>query len=136
MTDRTTPPKGCAIYKAAELINSSGPRQMHELFASIDFGPQHKRTYKLDHAFDIDWLRATADGLVDITEKTRQHFADQEPKEEYIGQITPARYRGDWRVSTLNPKHIPNSRGMRQDVPAWSVRPDGFSLKGVAGGEV
>jgi hypothetical protein len=134
MTAARIPPKSCAIYKAATLINKAGPHQLVELFASIDFGPTKKRQEKLNHAIDTDWLCSAPDGRIDITEKARAHFADLEPSDKPIGQITPARYRGDWRASTLDKKHIPNRRGPRADVPAWSVKPDGYSIKSVGGG--
>jgi hypothetical protein len=124
-----------AIYKAAALINSSGPHQLIELFTSIDFGPPKNRQEKLDHAYDIDWLRQTPDGRLDVTEKARQYFADQEPKTQYIGQIAAPQYRGDWRTGSLSKQHIPNRRGPRADAPEWSVRPDGYSIKSLGGRE-
>jgi hypothetical protein len=131
-----TPIKSCAIYKAAALISSSGPRSIAALHAEIDFGPKHSREKKLDHAFDIGWLCETEGGAIDVTENTRQHFAEQEPSNKPIGQITPAQYRPSVFASPgLSKKNIPDRRGMRLDIPDWSRRPEGFSLKGVAGGE-
>jgi hypothetical protein len=122
-THKATPIKSCAIYKAAELINRSGPYLLAELFAAVDFGPKNTRQRKLDHAFDIGWLCKTAHGAVDVTGKTKQHFAAQAPKQQYIGQITPAAHRPNvFSSSGLSKRHIPNSRGTRQDIPPWSVR--------------
>jgi hypothetical protein len=130
------PQKSSAIYHAAALIIRCGPHQLIELYTSIDFGPAKNRQVKLDHAFDIDWLRPTPDGRLDVTEKARQYFADQEPKERYIGQTTPAPNWNVYERPALSKKNIPNSRGTRQDIPEWSVRSPGFGMKSVPGGGV
>lgn len=129
------PFKSSAIYKAAELIITAGPRSMEVLQAEIDMGPKHARQKKLDHAFDIDWLCETPDGTIDVTEKTREHFASLEQSSKPIGQITPAQYRPNVFASQgLSKKNIPNRRGTRNDIPAWSVKPDGYHIKSVSGG--
>lgn len=131
-----TPFKSSAIYKAAELIITAGPRSMEVLQAEIDMGPKHARQKKLDHAFDIGWLCETPARTIDVTEKTRQHFAEQESGSKPIGQITPAQYRPNVFASQgLSKKNIPNRRGMRLDIPEWSVKPDGYSIKSIHGGE-
>ena len=124
-TSKATPIKSCAIYKAAALINRSGPLLLAELFAAVDFGPKHTRQRKLDHAFDIGWLSKTEYGAIDVTEKSKQHFAAQQPKDQYIGQITPAAHRPSvFASSGLSKRFIPSSRGTRSDIPTWSVRTD------------
>jgi hypothetical protein len=118
-----TPIKSSAIYKAAALIQQRGPLSMEVLQAEIDFGPKHTRKGKLDHAFDIGWLCETSAGTIGVTEKTRQHFADLEPSAKPIGQITPAQYRPSVFASpVLSKRYIPNRKGPRRDVPAWSIR--------------
>lgn len=112
------PKKGTAIYKAADLINSSGPHQMVELFASIDFGPAAARKEKLNYAYEIGWLRTTPEGMVDVAESTKRHFAAQESKKKFIGEKAAPQYRGDWRVGSLSRQHIPDRRGPRADAPA------------------
>ena len=120
-----TPIKSSAIYKAAELIITAGPRSMEVLQAEIDMGPKHARQKKLDHAFDIGWLCGTPAGTIDVTEKTREHFASLEPGSKPIGQITPAQYRPSvFGSQGISKKNIPNSRGTRIDIPEWSVRKD------------
>lgn len=134
-TSKAIPIKSCAIYKAAAMINRSGPLLLAELFAAVDFGPKHTRQHKLDHAFDIGWLCKTEYGAIDVTEKTKHHFVAQQPKDQYIGQFTPAQYRPNvFASSGLSKRHIPNSRGTRQDIPAWSHRGEGFGMKSIAGG--
>lgn len=134
--NKLIPQKSSAIYHAAALIIRCGPHQLVELFASIDFGPPKNRQEKLDHAFDIDWLRQTPDGRLDVTEKARQHLADQSPKERYVGQIAPAPSWNAFERPPLSRKNIPDRRGTRRDIPDWSHRAAEFCLKSVPGGEV
>lgn len=117
-TIRTVPKSSMAIYKAAALINSAGPHQVVKLFASIDFGPNSARKGKLTYAHEIEWLRTTPDGLIDITESTRLYFASLQPKEKFVGEKAAPQYRGDWRAGSLSRQHIPNRRGPRADAPA------------------
>lgn len=54
-----------------------------------------------------------------------EESAEAEESAEPIGQIAPTlpQYRGDWRASSgLSKKNIPNRRGVRLDIPDWSVR--------------
>jgi hypothetical protein len=39
------------------------------------------------------------------------------------------------RTASTEQEHMPNLRGMRQDIPAWSVRAAGFSFKSTGGDE-
>jgi hypothetical protein len=124
-TNKAIPIKSSAIYKAAELINTAGPRSMEVLQAEIDCGPKKGRQEKFAHAFSIGWLCETPAGTIDVTEKTRQYFSELEPSAKPIGQITPAQYRPSVFVSQgLSKKNIPNRRGTRLDIPEWSVRGD------------
>jgi hypothetical protein len=117
-TIQEIPKKSTAIYKAAELINTSGPRPLDELVVLVDFGPKHTRKGKLVHAYDIGWLRETPAGTIDITESTRAHFAEQAPKEKFVGQVAAPAYRGNVFGKPLSRHHIPNRRGPRADAPA------------------
>jgi hypothetical protein len=140
--DKFIPIKSSAIYKAAELINSAGPRSKEVLLTEIDFGPKKERHGKFEHAFSIGWLCETPAGTIDVTEKSRKFFAYAEPNGEPIGEIKPAptlpQYRGDWRGSQgISKKNIPNRRGLRPAsdlAPAWSVR-ETVSIKTISGGD-
>jgi hypothetical protein len=117
MTVALIPNKSSAAYKAAQLICASGPRSMEVLLTEVDFGPKKERHGKFAHAFSIGWLCETPAGTIDVTEKTRQHFAEQEPSAKPIGQITPAQYRPSVFASPgLSKKNIPNRRGPRADA--------------------
>ena len=136
MTTKTAPYIKSAIYLAAEHLELSGPLSRDTLFAAVDFGPAAGRMEKLNHAYEIGWLWQTPAGSIDLTETTRKHFVDKRPKEKYIGQIVPAQYRPNVFASPgLSKKNIPSRRGMRNDIPAWSVKPDGHSIKSIGGGE-
>ena len=132
---QATPSKSATIYAAAALIENKGPMHRAELFAAMDFGPEKTRENKLREAFQTDWLCETPAGQIDLTEFSLRHFDRQKPgAPEYIGQITPAQYRPDVFATTLSKKHIPNRRGLRADVPAWSVR-ETVSIKTIGGRE-
>lgn len=125
-----------AVYKAAELIIATGPRTLEALFVAVDFGVKSSRAEKLRLAFEANWLRQGEDGQIDVTDFARNHIAAQAPKKQYVGQITPAQCRPNIYASQgLSKKHIPNRRGQRNDIPAWSVKPDGHSIKSIGGGE-
>jgi hypothetical protein len=136
--NKAIPIKSSAVYKAASLIQQRGPMSLEVLQAEIDFGPKKTRQGKLVQAFSIGWLCETPAGTIDVTEKTRQHFADQEPGSKPIGQITPAQYRPNVFASQgISKKNRPNRHGLRHasDLPpVWSRRED-LSIKTIAGGE-
>jgi len=111
-----------AAYKACELIITEGPKTVEQLFVAIDFGARGTQKAKIHNAIEAGWMYETPAGTIDVTESVRAHFAHQAPKEKYVGQVAPPAYRGNAFGPALNKKHIPNRRGLRADVPAWSVR--------------
>lgn len=132
---QVTPSRSAAIYTAARILNDRGPMLREQLFAAMDFGPEATRERKLREAFDTNWLRETQWGYIALTEYSQRYFESQAPKEEYVGQITPTTYRANVFASPgLSKRYIPNRRGTRDDVPAWSVKPDGHSIKSIGGG--
>jgi hypothetical protein len=133
MTDTLFPSPRSAAGKAIALIIASGPRTTERLFVEVDFGAHGTKLKKLRDAILDGWLCETPAGAIDVTEASREHFSPK-PKEQYIGQITPAQYRGNWRAGVLSKLNIPDRRG-RRDVPGWSVKPDGYSIKTVTGGD-
>jgi hypothetical protein len=119
---QATPNKSATIYAAAALIEKQGPMHRVQLFAAMDFGPEKTREAKLREAFESDWLCETPAGQIDLTDFSLRHFEKQKPKAAYVGQVAPPAYRSDWRAGSLSKANIPNRRGPRADVPAWSVR--------------
>lgn len=112
-----------AIYSAAAHIKQVGPLSVDELFAVIDFGSGSAPKSRLNYAFEINWLCQTQDGKIELTECSKQHFAPKTPSVPYVGQKAPAAYRGNiYATDGLSAKYRLNSRGTRDDIPAWSVR--------------
>jgi len=136
MISAAFPSRRGAAYKACELLTAQGPRTVEQLLVAIDFGSKGTQKTKLLAAIDAGWIYETPAGMVDVTEPVKQHFAALAPKEKSAaaGQVVEPQYRGDWRGSTLSRQHIPNRRGPRADVPAWSVR-ETVSIKTIGGRE-
>jgi hypothetical protein len=138
MTTPIFPTTRSAIYKAIALILDKGPQTIEQLMTTIDFGAHGTQKSKIRQAIEADWIFETPAGTIDVTERTRQHFATPEPKVKYVGQITPVQYRGDWRATTLNKKNIPSRHGLRpasDSAPTWSLR-ESLSIKTVSGGDL
>jgi len=124
-----------AVYRAAAYIAQNGPQSIAALFAAVDFGSTKSRSAKLKYGYQKGWLEQRPDGLIDLTALALQHLADKQPKAAYVGQITPAQYRPNFRASSgLSKQYRVNSRGTRADIPAWSHRPEGFGFKSAGGG--
>lgn len=128
-----------AAYLAAEFIFKHGPQLPEELVPVADFG--HKMSHKqdkLDRAILSGWLAQDADGKVDCGAKARAHFqaaAGLEADVKPLGQIAAARQQPSvFARPPLSKKYIPNRRGLRHDVPEWSVRTSA-SFKSLAGGD-
>ena len=123
-----------AVYKAAAYIERNGPQSVAALFVAVDFGSTKSRSGKLKYGCQIGWLEKRPDGLIDLTDLALQHLASKQPKSTYLGEITPAQYRPNFRASSgLSKQYRVNSRGTRSDIPDWSHRPEGFSLKSAGG---
>lgn len=122
--------RGSAAYLAAAYIFKNGPQMPDDLFAVIDFGPKKSNKQdKLDRAVCSGWLTQGPTWAVDIGDLARAHFeaeagiGEDEEKVEYIGQIAATREPANvFARPPLSKKYIPNPRGMRQDIPEWSVR--------------
>lgn len=121
-----------AAYKACELIITQGPKTVEQLLVAVDFGAHGTQKAKITAAIQAGWIYETSAGTIDVTEPVREHFAGLAPKEKYAGQITPPQYRGNVFGPALSKRYIPDRRGPRADVPAWSVR-ETVSIKTIGG---
>lgn len=131
---QVTPNKSATIYAAASMLHKRGPMTRDQLFAAMDFGPKGGREEKLRQAFDFDWLRETPAGQIEVTEFAGRHFDCNKPRAALAGEPTAPAYRGNVFASPgLSKQYIPNRRGPRADVPAWSVR-EKLSIKTAGGG--
>lgn len=112
-----------AAYKAIMQIVAHGPRTAEQLFTDVDFGAHSTQRPKLRQAIQAGWIIEKPQGMLDVSAAVRQHFAEELPKEAFVGQITPAQYRPSVFASPgLSKKYQINSRGMRVDIPSWSMR--------------
>lgn len=132
---QVTPNKSATIYAAASMLHKRGETMTRaDLFATIDFGPANNRDNKLQQAFDTNWLQE-ADGKIGLTDYSQRHFDCRKVKAANDGVPTAPAYRGNVFASQgLSKQYIPNRRGPRADVPAWSVR-ETLSIKTIGGGE-
>ena len=142
MTERKnirTPKEGEIQHLAGAYLYKYGSSTEAELFVAVEFGPsRHERGLALQAAIRNGWLIETERGKIACSPAAVEYYDDQEGKKEepYIGQIAPAPQRNVFASPGLSKKYQINSRGSRQDIPDWSQRAEGFSIKGIAGGEV
>jgi len=129
--------RGTAAYAAGEYLYKNGAMPVRELFAAVDLG--RKSTPKdeaLQRALTYGWL-IERNGKIDISPSACAHFNALAGVEVVtpVGQIAAPRQPVDvFARPPLSKKYIPNPRGTRHDVPAWSVR-DKASFKNLGGGE-
>jgi hypothetical protein len=124
---------------AGVYLYRNGPTPEKDLFAAlaVTLAP-HLQAEVLARAIRAGWLAITADGNLDCSKAARAHYQEVfgEKVIEPVGQIAaPRRAPTVYERPPLSKKYIPNSRGSRQDVPDWSVRPTGFGFKSVGRGE-
>lgn len=117
--------RGTAAYAAGAYLHKHGPMSQHALFAVIDMG--HKTGHQedtLQRAIRSGWLLEQDDGKISISSFARAHYDQLEgEKERSVGQIAALRQPADvFARPPLSKRYIPNPRGTRQDIPAWSVR--------------
>lgn len=136
-----TPREGEIPHAAGAYVYKYGSCSETELFLAVNFGrSKHERAVALQSAIRGGWLIETERGTIACSPAALDYYDAQEdkPKEEYVGQIVPAATRNVFAGSGLSKKHIPNRHGLRPAsdlAPAWSVKPDGYSIKSIGGGD-
>lgn len=119
-------PRNGTSYAAGQHLHKVGPLTERELFAAVQFGGLNVVAADvLQRALTSGWLVVSADGKIDISSFARAHYDEVagESAPKYVGQIAAARQQADvFARPALSKKYIPNPRGTRQDIPAWSVR--------------
>jgi hypothetical protein len=118
-------PKGDIQKAAGAYIYTHGSCTEVELFLAVNFGAtMSARRDALQRAITGGWLIETERGTIACSQAALDYYDAQEdkPEEKYVGQIVPAATRDVFSGTGLSKKYLTNSRGMRQDVPAWSVR--------------
>jgi len=129
--------RGTAAYAAGAHLHKHGPMNQHALFAVVDMG--HKTGHQedtLQRAISSGWLVEQDDEKINISSFARAHYDQLEgEKERPVGQIAASREPADvFARPPLSKRFIPNPRGTRQDIPAWSVR-SGVRFKNLSGGD-
>jgi hypothetical protein len=118
-------------YRAAVAIFDQGAMPVHLLNAHARLGGAPNIVYRnLERAIETGWLEMDRDGIVSVTEIGRRQIMEdrEEAKRVLIAEPVPPR-----QVNLLHrPEYKPAKRVVRQDVPDWSKRPDGFSFHTVA----
>ena len=133
-----TPRPGEIPHSAGAYLYTYGACIESELFLAVDFGRnQTDRAIALQSAIRGGWLIETERGKIACSPTAVDYYDAQEGKTEeaYVGQIAPAPVRNVFASPGLSKRYQINSRGSRLDIPQWSQRPEGFTVKSVAGGD-
>lgn len=130
--------RGTIPYLAGEYLHKAGPQTKEALFAAVSFGAQaYKRQDALDRAIQSSWLMETSDGKIACGADARRYYSSLAPEgDQPTAEPTAPAYRGNVFGKPLDPKRIPNRRGLRpanDAAPAWSVR-EKLSIKTIGGG--
>lgn len=130
--------RGTIPYFAGEYLYKNGPQTPAALFAAVDFGPKvYQKEEALQCALRSGWLSECLDGKIACSQAARDHYdaVSGKVKVKYVGQIAATREPINvFARPPLSKRYIPNPRGLRQDIPAWSIR-ESASFKSLAGGE-
>lgn len=126
-------------YTGGQYLYKNGPQSEDDLFAAMGNTMRtNVREEMIQRGVRAGWFRIVGGGKVDCSEFARAHY-DKEAgvvKVEYVGQIAVARDGlGALNRPPLREAYMLNSRGTREDVPAWSQRPAGFGFKNIGGGD-
>lgn len=126
MTAPRLPQSNTTAYRAAAHLHKTGPLSRADLFAQVHLGPRPSvRDDAIDRAVANGWLTESptqvACGIV-----LAAYFGGIEPPtvKAPTGQVAMPRQHLTplYAQPSLSKRHIPNSRGNRDDVPEFSVR--------------
>lgn len=121
-----TPARDTFQYTGGQYLYKHGPQSEDELFAALGATMQASvREELVERGVRGGWFCIVAGGKVDCSEFGRAHY-DKEAgivKVIHVGQEAAQRDRfGALNRPPLRREYLTNSRGLRQDVPAFSVR--------------
>lgn len=122
----TRPPQhNSAAYRAALHIHTVGPLTQEALFAAVDCSKKAcNRAGMIERSIRTDWL-VEIDGKIALGKVARIYFGDEpEPETPEPVTGTVATPRAPLMSVYERPalKYRTNSKGFRDDVPAFSVR--------------
>lgn len=125
-------PKGVRIpsidsfaFVAGEQLYKYGPVSERDLFPVLSKVRSRDKYEAVQRAVHGGWLTVIEGGLVDCSAAARAHYDELagKVKPAPIGKIAePRQAFNAYERPPLSKKYIPNPRGTRADVPAWSVR--------------
>jgi hypothetical protein len=125
-------------YRAGEYLFKNGPVSKEGLFLAVPFPHAPlRREDALQRAIRAGWLIETLDGKIACSSTAIEFYEDKayEAATKPMGQVAGPRNQVNLLDRpSLSKKNMPNSRGIRQDIPKWSERPVGFGFKSIAGG--
>ena len=119
-------PRDTFTYTGGQYLYKNGPKLEHELFDAMGNTMRaNGRDELIQRGVRAGWFCIGEGGRVDCSEFARAHY-DKEAgvvKAVHVGQEAAQRDRfGALNRPPLRREYLTNSRGFRQDVPAWSVR--------------
>jgi hypothetical protein len=139
-TKTRAPTTGTFAFLAGEYLYKVGPAPERDLFAEVRTDLRlHERAETLQGVIRSGWLTVAQSGHIECSAIARAHYDQLAGVVEvkYVGQIAaPREAFNAYDRPPLRKAYMPNSRGLRQDVLAWSVRPAGFGFKNAGGGDV
>lgn len=126
--------QGTIVHKAAQMIYTTGPMPRHELFSKVHFGDRHYlEMHALHRCIKNGWLAVGENGVVNITEAAHKQIEGELARPSANEPVFMGIKAEPRSVNLLHrPEYKPAKRVVRQDVPDWSKRPDGFSFHTVA----
>jgi len=120
------PTRGTAAFAAGEHLYKHGPMKEQDLEAALDaIGEAKLKGDALQRALRTGWLTVQQDGRIAVSLYARISYDRLAGivHVKHVGQVAAPRQQPDiFTRPALSKKYIPNSRGIRQDIPAWSVR--------------
>lgn len=138
-TKTRSPGSGSFAFLAGEYLYKVGPAPEGELFAEIRTDLRlHERAETLQGAIRSGWLTVAQSGHIDCSAVARAHYDKLAGIEEvkYIGKVAaPREVFNAYERPPLRKAYMPNSRGIRSDIPTWSERPAGFGFKNAGRGQ-
>ena len=132
------PSKDTFPYTAGFYMYRHGAQVEAALFQALgDSVRPHGRADLIQRCLSSGWFALGESDTITCSEFARAHYNKIEgvAKVEYAGQIAVSREATAYKQPPLSRKYMPNSRGIRQDIPTWSQRPPGFGFKNIGGGE-
>jgi hypothetical protein len=128
------PKRSSAAYLAGALIYEEGSKIDADLFGRVHFGTKPSvRVANLERDIQSGWLRRLSCGRIALTDRSLQHYegAQTPPEPKFVGQVAAPRQIDLMNRPPISKRFIPSVRGIRTDIPAWSIKTGaGASCKG------